>query len=104
MKRFTHRNEGFVCAYCGQTVPPAQQTCRNHCTECLCSRHVDVQPGDRASACDGQMTPESVEFKGGLPAVIVHKCVKCGFLGKNKIADDDNRESLAKIMENRAKL
>jgi len=100
--QFTHKNEGFDCAYCGATVPDAQGTCRNHCTHCLHSLHVDVYPGDRASKCHGVMAPVTVDFKGGLPAVLNFKCTKCSYTGKNKIADDDDREMIAKVMEKSA--
>jgi len=99
MKRFTHLNEGFTCENCQMVVPSAHRTCRNHCTECLCSLHVDIQPGDRASACRGLMKPVDVVFKGGVPVSLVHQCSRCNFIGKNKIADDDNREQIAQAME-----
>ncbi len=102
MKQFTHRNEGFTCLHCGAEVPAASQTCRNHCTACLHSRHVDITPGDRAAGCQGLMAPVEVTVEGGLPVGLVHKCVRCGFRGKNKLADDDNRDVLFQIMEKSA--
>ncbi len=93
-KRFTHKNDGFICENCGTEVPPAQGTCRNHCTNCLYSKHVDINPGDRAANCGGKMRPVRLELKSGLPFKIIHVCEKCGFERPNKVADDDSRESL----------
>jgi len=98
-KRFTHRNEGFVCEHCGAVVPDATGTCRNHCTQCLYSKHVDVNPGDRAAECGGVMRPSKLEIKGGLPKRIVHVCQKCHFVRPNKIAEDDNKASLLGLMD-----
>lgn len=48
-------NEVFTCKNCGRVVVPegAGSTHRNHCPNCLCSLHVDEEPGDRAPACGG---------------------------------------------------
>lgn len=50
-------SEVFTCKNCGRVVVPegAGSTHRNHCPNCLCSLHVDEEPGDRASACGGLM-------------------------------------------------
>ncbi|NCP67615.1 RNHCP domain-containing protein [bacterium] len=99
MKRFTHRNEGFKCENCEADVPDAVGTCRNHCTECLYSKHVDVNPGDRAAACGGKMRPAGLELKSGLPNRIMHVCLKCNFERPNKVAEDDNQDALLNLME-----
>lgn len=57
----------------------------------LWSRHVDIDPGDRASACGGMMRPERVEHRGDKGLVLVHWCVVCGFVRPNRIADDPVR-------------
>jgi len=98
MKQFTHRNEGFVCEVCGANVPDAKGTCRNHCTECLCSKHVDENPGDRKASCLGVMRPIGIGIKGGMPEKIFFKCEKCGFKRPNKIAEDDNKDKILEIM------
>ena len=48
-------SEVFTCKNCGRVVVPegAGSTHRNHCPNCLCSLHVDEEPGDRASSCGG---------------------------------------------------
>ena len=56
-RRFTAINEPFVCEYCGKNVPVAKTSCRNHCPYCLSSKHVDINPGDRANPCKGKMKP-----------------------------------------------
>lgn len=98
-KRFTHRNEGFTCEHCGVVVPGAVGTCRNHCTQCLCSKHVDVNPGDRAAECGGLMRPTKLELKGGLPHQVIHVCQKCRFQRPNKVADDDSKGALLKLVQ-----
>lgn len=99
MKRFTHRNDGFTCQHCGATVPQAQSTCRNHCTQCLYSKHVDDNPGDRAAGCGGLMLPIRLELKNGLPHRIVHVCQKCRFQRPNKVLEDDDKKSLLALLK-----
>ncbi len=70
----------------------------NHCPECLWSKHVDVNPGDRVQACQGLMKPVSVESKEG-EYIILHKCVRCGFERKNKTVKGDNFDALVKIVK-----
>jgi hypothetical protein len=101
-KQFTHRNEGFICGNCGATVPDAQGTCRNHCTQCLCSLHVDVFPGDRASTCAGKMRPVDVFLQRGSLAGLVHECETCGYTGRNKLAPDDDRDAVMAVMASAA--
>ncbi|GBF03963.1 hypothetical protein DAERI_010135 [Deinococcus aerius] len=91
-RRFTAQgtNNGFTCANCGAEVRPLQNgSVRNHCPACLHSLHVDIQPGDRASDCRGVMVPVGVEQSGKKGWVILHRCRKCGFTGRNKAALDD---------------
>ena len=45
---FTEIDEEFTCENCGKHVPKLGYSCRNHCPYCLHSKHVDVNPGDRA--------------------------------------------------------
>lgn len=97
-RRFTVRgtNEAFVCAHCGALVSPLQNgSVRNHCPACLWSVHVDVFPGDRASDCGGLLRPVGVEYSAKKKKgwVILHRCEKCGYEGKNKAALDDPAQS-----------
>ena len=91
-------NEGFICLHCGNKNEKANQTCRNHCTKCLFSRHVDESdPGDRLSKCLGLMAPVAVDQNGKKGLIIVHKCLECGKIQKNKAADDDNMDLLINL-------
>ena len=97
-RRFTVINESFICKNCGQNVNPHQGgSCRNHCSHCLVSLHVDVNPGDRAAGCEGLMKPIKIELKSG-KSIIHFECLKCGFQGKNKVAEDDNFGTQLSIM------
>ena len=102
MKRFTVINEFFTCQVCGKQNEPAPKTCRNHCKYCLCSKHVDINPGDRAENCHGILEPIGVSIKGGDIDKIEFLCKKCGKKGRNKIVEDDNKEILYKLMEKKA--
>lgn len=93
-KRFTKNDNGFTCENCGFTVLPLGRTSRNHCPRCLCSKHVDVLPGDRANTCGGTMDPVGAEPDARRGYVVIHKCRKCGALTRNKAALDDGRGKL----------
>lgn len=100
VKRFTKNDSGFVCANCGKEVLPLGYTSRNHCPFCLCSLHVDVNPGDRASDCGGVMDAVSAEPSAKHGYVLIFKCRKCGFIGRNKAAHEAavQPDSLKKII------
>ena len=89
--KFTRNIQDFDCAFCGTHVHGNGYT--NHCTECRTSLHVDINPGDRASDCHGLMFAERLEHKNGHD-YIVHKCVKCGHMRRNKVSPDDNFEMI----------
>ena len=95
MKRFIKKKEDFVCEKCGAKVSGTGYT--NHCPECLWSKHVDVNPGDRMSECQGMMEPIGSEVKDGKYSVVL-KCVKCGHIRKNKLAENDNFDTLLNIV------
>lgn len=85
-KRFTKNDAGFVCRNCGFEVMPLVKTSRNHCPRCLCSVHIDINPGDRAADCGGLLVPICCEPDPRKGFVITHKCKKCGVLRKNRAA------------------
>lgn len=91
-------NESFICVHCGRSVsgdaPGTRQ--RNHCPECLHSRHVDLAVGDRRSGCRGAMEPVAVWCRSG-EWVLIHRCEKCGFLRSNRIAGDDSEAALLEL-------
>ncbi len=97
MKRFTKRVENFICANCGANVSGNGYT--NHCPHCLYSRHVDNNPGDRASNCGGMMAPVAIE-KHGEDFIIVHKCEKCGKTIRQHTAPDDDMDTIIGISTN----
>ena len=55
MKRFNMIDEDFTCSHCGEIVKKLNYTARNHCPNCLYSKHLDINPGDRLNTCHGLM-------------------------------------------------
>lgn len=98
MKKFSRREEDFICEHCGAEVKGNGYT--NHCPHCLYSKHVDINPGDRAADCGGLMEPIDVEIKGG-QYVLVQKCQKCGFIRRNKVDKTDDFEAVLSIARNK---
>ncbi len=95
VKRFTVNgtNNGFDCLHCGTSVEPlANGSVRNHCPACLWSVHVDENPGDRASSCEGPLEPVAVHHHAKKGWIIVHRCERCGAERRNKAALDDPRQ------------
>lgn len=91
--------EVFTCKVCGREVRPegAASDHRNHCPNCLCSVHVDNEPGDRAADCGSVMEPISVWVRNNGEWAIIHRCKKCGVLSSNRVAADDNPMKLMSI-------
>lgn len=85
-KHFKKNDAGFICLNCGKEVLPLGYTSRNHCPFCLCSLHVDVNPGDRAAECGGIMDPISAQPDVKRGYIILHRCRRCGALRRNKAA------------------
>jgi DNA-directed RNA polymerase subunit RPC12/RpoP len=82
--------ENFVCFHCGNEVEGNGFT--DHCPKCLFGKHVDVNPGDRAAQCGGEMEPISIApSKNGF--TIQYKCLSCGHQHSNKSSDDDDISS-----------
>jgi RNHCP domain len=83
----------FRCRRCGLDVSTdAPGTAhRNHCPNCLWSRHVDDDtPGDRAANCGASMEPIAVSVRGDGEWVLIHRCTMCDALNLNRTAADDN--------------
>lgn len=105
----------FKCINCGRSITTNAlgTSHRNHCPFCLYSKHLDNIPGDRASSCGGSMAPIGLTFKeernkdiiGEL--MLVHQCLKCGVVGKNRLAGDDQESSILAVykqsLENKIK-
>ena len=100
---FQKKKENFVCEKCGKEVVGNGYT--NHCPNCLWSKHVDVNPGDRASECGGMMEPVKVESANRRSKgewILTHKCEKCEYEKRNKIAKEDNLELLQQVAKKAA--
>ncbi|MDR2770143.1 MAG: RNHCP domain-containing protein [Rickettsiales bacterium] len=94
-KKFQRKIEDFICEKCGAQVVGDGYT--NHCTACLCSKDVDINPGDRASNCGGLMIPIGIEANNR-GYIIVHRCEKCGKVRRNKSAENDDFDALVRVM------
>ena len=99
MKVFSKRDEEFVCENCGKVVSKLNYTTRDHCNFCLCSKHLDINPGDRLNECKGLLIPIGIEkFKNTYK--IIYKCDKCGLIHKNIMANDDNMDLIIELSKN----
>jgi hypothetical protein len=100
-------NSDFRCAHCSNIVmiTPALSAVhnRNHCPYCLWSRHLDLYAaGDRLSACKAPMRPLGLTMKpahnkyapGGGELMLIHACTDCSRLSINRIAADDDADTL----------
>ena len=87
--------ENFVCEHCGYSVKGNGYT--NHCPKCLYSKHVDVNPGDRAATCGGMMKPIAIEGSTGAGYSVRQKCEKCGFTRMNGVAPDDDPDAVVAL-------
>jgi len=96
MKKFQRKVEDFTCEHCSAEVSGNGYT--NHCPKCLWSKHVDINPGDRAETCGGLMEPVGATMGGG-QYNIVQACTKCDFERKNKFNEEDSFESLLLIQD-----
>lgn len=95
--KFTKNDKEFVCHFCNQLVKPLGYTSRDHCTRCLKSVHIDINPGDRANSCKGELCPINIKFNSKKGTIIEYKCKKCGELHCNKSAEDDLFETILAV-------
>ena len=95
--KITKIDEEFICENCGQKVSKLGYTCRNHCPYCLHSKHLDINPGDRAAKCGGILEPIGLETNPKKGYMIVFKCKKCNEIRKNKVAEDDDMDLVIKL-------
>ena len=94
-KRFQRKKENFVCENCGAKVIGNGYT--DHCPVCLYSKHVDINPGDRAATCNGLMEPIGIEIKSGQTRII-YQCLNCGYNHTVKVASDDNQDKVIGLL------
>jgi hypothetical protein len=99
-KKFQRRKEDFVCTKCGTAVVGDGYT--DHCPACLWSRHVDVNPGDRASTCLGMMEPIATEGTGPI-YTILYKCTQCKSEHRVKMHKADSADAIVALALARAK-
>jgi Zn ribbon nucleic-acid-binding protein len=99
-KKFKKKQEDFTCENCGQEVKGNGYT--NHCPACLWSKHVDINPGDRASECQGMMQPIRIEMEKQ-EYILTNECVKCGHIKRNKLAPDDDFDVATQIAQRTGK-
>jgi hypothetical protein len=97
MRLFQRRNEDFICEKCGHEVKGSGYT--NHCPNCLWSKHVDNNPGDRANDCHGMMEPVGLRKQDG-EYDIMHRCQKCGLTKWNQVTKGDNSDIIVRLSAN----
>ena len=96
MKKFNMIDESFICEKCNKIVKKLEYSARDHCPNCLYSKHVDINPGDRANECKGLLKPIGIEkFKNTYK--IIYKCEKCNQKHKNIVAIDDNFDIIVEL-------
>lgn len=114
MKNRFYQNIGdFKCSHCHAIVSFAHVLSgvnnRNHCPYCLWSKHLDLnRAGDRLCACKGKMRPIGLTLKktgkkyGSAAAgelMIIHQCTECGQVSINRIAADDEAQTLYRLVD-----
>lgn len=99
-RKFQRKKEDFVCENCGEENLGNGYT--NHCAFCLWSKHVDINPGDRAHACGGMLEPISAYLKNQTWR-IVHRCQKCREKKEITFSKNDSLESLEKVIQEKIK-
>jgi RNHCP domain len=104
---------GFQCRNCGFYVVSEPLLSgvrnRNHCPYCLWSRCLDLfEAGDRLSPCKAPMQPVGLALKKtrkkyGQAAygelMIVHYCSECGKASANRIAADDDPQTIYTLFQ-----
>ena len=95
---FIKNTENFICEHCGEETIGSGYT--NHCPICLYSKHVDINPGDRQASCYGLMEPSEIAVDGKEYSII-HKCVLCDHLKKNKVSDADDFDKILELAQKR---
>lgn len=103
--------QDFKCVHCGAIVCADRALSgvnnRNHCPNCLWSRHVDLCiPGDRKAVCKSRMQPIGVTAKHTIKRygiekngelMLVHKCTGCDKYSINRIAADDDPQAVYRV-------
>jgi hypothetical protein len=95
-QKFQKKTENFTCGNCGFKVKGDGYT--NHCPKCLYSKHVDINPGDRAEKCKGMMEPVNLEVEKG-EYILTQKCQKCGAEKRCRTSEKDEISALTALSE-----
>ena len=93
---FAKTVEDFVCEICGTKVKGTGYT--DHCPNCLTSKHVDINPGDRMAKCGGLMEPIGLIKKKG-KFQIKYRCQKCNYEKFNQAAPEDNQNKITQLSQ-----
>jgi len=91
---FIKNKEDFICENCSFENKGNGYT--NHCSECLFSKHVDIDPGDRLNSCGGLMEAIYVSYTNK-EKYVIQKCLKCSFEKKNLLNQIDSVDMMIKI-------
>ncbi len=94
---FIKNKEDFVCLKCGTLNKGDGYT--NHCSQCLWSLHVDIEPGDRLNKCCGLMKPVYISYTNK-DKYLIHRCQKCDFSKRNIIQKNDSIDTMCEIQKN----
>jgi hypothetical protein len=97
VKNFQRRMEDFNCGHCGHLEEGDGYT--NHCSQCLYSKHVDINPGDRLAECCGLMPPIAGDTKKGNYRIF-QRCEGCGHERWNKAQERDDFDMVLKVSGN----
>jgi len=95
LEKAKKKKADFRCRHCKTIVPGVApgSAHRNHCPQCLWSRHVDDGVGNRLGAikCGHGMRPVAVRVRADGEVQILHQCVndRCRKQSWNRLAADD---------------
>ena len=95
-KKFQRKIEDFVCEKC--KTKNIGDGFTNHCFKCLWSKHVDINPGDRAETCCGMMEPVKIDLEKG-KYLINHLCLKCGYKKRKGVEKDDDFDAIIAVVK-----
>lgn len=96
-RNFKRKIEDFVCDNCNTLIKGNGYT--DHCSFCLYSKHVDINPGDRSSNCKGIMEPVAAEVKDK-GYRIYYKCLECSYTHRVKSDSKDNLDVISYLLSN----
>ncbi len=96
---FIKNKEDFICKNCSFENKGNGYT--NHCCNCLFSKHIDNDPGDRLNSCGGLMKPVYVSYTNK-DKYVIHKCLKCSFEKRNILNENDSIDTMIQIQKKSA--